>query len=74
MNMPEIIRLAGGASKLAAAVKRHHTTVLGWTRVPPEHVRVVSTLIGKTAHDLRPDLWEPSDAIPATERETAGAT
>jgi hypothetical protein len=67
MDMPEIIRLAGGVTKIAVAVKRHHTTVLGWTRVPPEHVRVVSALIEKTPHDLRPDLWGPSDVLPVTE-------
>lgn len=64
MDMPEIIRRAGGLVKLAKAAGRHHATVLGWTRVPPQHVRAVSAATGLTAHELRPDLWDPPDTAP----------
>ena len=59
MDMHEVIRRAGGVVKLAVAVKRHHATILGWTQVPPCHVRVVAAATGIPAHQLRPDLWDP---------------
>jgi hypothetical protein len=59
MDMPEVIRRAGGLVKLAKAAGRHHATILGWTRVPPQHVRAVSAATGLSAHELRPDLWDP---------------
>ena len=62
MNMEDIIRAAGGASKLASAVNRHRASVLGWIRVPPQHAAAVSAATGIPRHVLRPDLWEPPDA------------
>ena len=62
MNMRDIIRAAGGASKLANAVGRHRASVLGWTRVPAEHAAAVSAATGIPRHVLRPDLWEPPKA------------
>lgn len=59
--MSEIIRRAGGLVKLAKAAGRHHATILGWTRVPPQHVKAVSFITGIPAHQLRPDLWDPPD-------------
>lgn len=75
MEMKEIIQRAGGVTKLAAAVGRHHATVLGWSAVPPKHVRLVATLIGATAHELRPDLWDarPSDAATDHSDDTRSA-
>lgn len=57
--MSEIIRRTGGLVKTAKAVGRHHATILGWTRVPPQHVKAVSAASGIPAHELRPDLWDP---------------
>jgi DNA-binding transcriptional regulator YdaS (Cro superfamily) len=57
--MPEIIQRAGGVTKLAAAVGRHHATILGWHRVPAEHAKAVAEASGIPLHELRPDLWEP---------------
>jgi len=42
MTMDEIIERAGGVTKLAAIVARHHSTVLGWKRVPAQHVRPIA--------------------------------
>jgi DNA-binding transcriptional regulator YdaS (Cro superfamily) len=70
--MKEIIRRAGGVSKLAAAVGRHHATVIGWKAVPPAHVRVVSQVTGLSPHQLRPDLWDspPSEVTREPSRGT----
>jgi DNA-binding transcriptional regulator YdaS (Cro superfamily) len=64
MEMSEIIRRAGGLVKLAKAAGRHHATILGWTRVPPQHVKAVSAATKIPAHELRPDLWDPPAAAP----------
>ena len=59
MEVSEVIRAAGGPSKLAKAVNRHHGTVLRWSRVPAEHLRVVARVTGIPAHILRPDVVDP---------------
>ena len=64
MHVTEIIERAGGASKLARALRLHHTTVLGWTAVPPKHVPAVAALLEIDRHDIRPDLWEPGPQQP----------
>jgi DNA-binding transcriptional regulator YdaS (Cro superfamily) len=63
MNMRDIIASGGGASKLARALGLHHTTVLGWDRVPAERVPAVSAVTGIPRHELRPELWEPPPAV-----------
>jgi DNA-binding transcriptional regulator YdaS (Cro superfamily) len=63
MDVTEIIKQAGGASKLARILGLHHTTVLGWIDVPPKHVPAIAALLEVDRHEIRPDLWEaPSDA------------
>lgn len=57
MNTREIIRRAGGPLKVAKAVGRHHATVIGWHRVPAEHVRTVSRMSGLSPHIIRPDVF-----------------
>ncbi|XRB28335.1 helix-turn-helix domain-containing protein [Novacetimonas hansenii] len=57
MNTREIIRRAGGPLKVAKAVGRHHATVIGWRRVPAEHVRTVSRMCGIPSHIIRPDVF-----------------
>jgi DNA-binding transcriptional regulator YdaS (Cro superfamily) len=64
MEMSEVIRRAGGLVKLAKAVGRHHATILGWTSVPPKHVRAVAAATQIPPHELRPDLWDAPDAPP----------
>ena len=58
MDVTEIIKEAGGASKLARHLGLHHTTVLGWCEVPPKHVPAISALLNIERHEIRPDLWE----------------
>lgn len=74
MEMPEIILRAGGLVKLAAAVGRHHTTVLGWTNVPPKHVKAVAAVTGIPPHMLRPDLWDEPSSVPVPRRAKRPAT
>lgn len=66
MDVTEIIKEAGGASRLARHLGLHHTTVLGWAEVPPKHVPAVAALLHVDRHEIRPDLWErppqPSEA------------
>lgn len=57
MEISEIIRRAGGVSKVAKATHRHHTSVMGWKRVPVEHARTVQELTDIPLHVLRPDVW-----------------
>jgi hypothetical protein len=63
MHIKEIIRLAGGPSKVARALARSHTTVIGWERVPAEHARRVAVLAGLHPSKVRADLYdEPSSS------------
>ena len=59
MDIRDIIRAGGGASRLAATLGCHHTSVLGWKRVPAERVPAVSAATGIPRHELRSDLWDP---------------
>ena len=63
MDMKHITLAAGGTAKLAKAVGRHRASVRGWTRVPAEHAAAVSAATGIPRHVLRPDLWEPPEAV-----------
>jgi DNA-binding transcriptional regulator YdaS (Cro superfamily) len=58
MKITEIIKAAGGPTKLARGLGLHHTTVLGWRHVPAERAAEVSRITGIPRHELRPDLWE----------------
>lgn len=58
-DMRTVIRAAGGVVKLAQAVNRQHATIIGWSRVPAEHVRAVHEVTGIPKHELRPDLFDP---------------
>lgn len=58
MDIAEIIRAAGGPSRVGREIGRSHATVIGWERVPPHHVRKVAQLAGLTPFDLRPDLYD----------------
>ena len=59
MQVREIIKAAGGASRVGREIGRHHATVLGWERVPAEHARQVAELAGVHPHDVRPDVYDP---------------
>jgi DNA-binding transcriptional regulator YdaS (Cro superfamily) len=62
MDINDVFKAAGGVTKLARGLGLHHTTVLGWTAVPPKHVRAVTALTGIPAHELRSDLWDAPGA------------
>lgn len=59
MDTREIIRLAGGPSKVARASRRHHATVIGWARIPAEHVLTIARMSGISPHEIRPDVFGP---------------
>jgi hypothetical protein len=66
MQVSDIIRAAGGASKVAKAIDRHHATVLRWQRVPAEHVRQVARLTKLQPHVIRPDIYDaPAEQVAA---------
>lgn len=66
MELSKIIAKAGGPSKVAKAIGRHHTSILGWKRVPVEHVKAMETLTGIPRHILRDDVYEaPADEVAA---------
>jgi DNA-binding transcriptional regulator YdaS (Cro superfamily) len=58
MDIAEIIKRAGGVSRLARILSLHHSTVLGWADVPPKHVPAIASLLEVERHEIRPDLWE----------------
>lgn len=63
MDIREIIKRGGGPSKLARSLGLHHTSVLGWQRVPAGRVKRVSELTGVPLYEIRPELWEkPANA------------
>lgn len=74
MDISEIIRRAGGASKVAKHLGRHHSSVLGWARVPPQHVRAIAGLSGVAPEVIRPDIFgEPTDHHTAAPQPEAAA-
>jgi hypothetical protein len=56
MEIDEIIKMAGGPSRVAKAIGRHHSTILGWKTVPPEHVAKLAEISGIRPAEIRPDL------------------
>jgi len=66
MELSEIIKAAGGASKLAKALGVQHSTPLRWKSVPSHHVPAVSALTLIPRHLIRADLYEaPSLSVDA---------
>jgi hypothetical protein len=57
-SVKDILESSGGVVKVARAIGRHHTTVMGWTRIPAEHARAIRDLSGLPLHEIRPDLWD----------------
>jgi DNA-binding transcriptional regulator YdaS (Cro superfamily) len=71
MDIKSIIRAAGGPTKLAKALGRRHTTILGWKRVPAEHAAAVSCITSIPRHEIRPDLWEKPEPHRASSQKAA---
>jgi DNA-binding transcriptional regulator YdaS (Cro superfamily) len=61
MDIAVIIKKAGGASALGRAVGLHHSTILGWKRVPAVRVAQVAHATGLTREQIRPDIFGPDD-------------
>ena len=64
MDVKEVIRAAGGPSRLGQAIGRRHVTVLRWRQVPAEHARAVARLAGLHPSQVRPDLYDPPESPP----------
>lgn len=69
MEISDLIRKAGGPSRVARELKRHHTSVLGWTKVPAEHARAVAKLAAVHPCEVRPDLYDPPASLPVQPSE-----
>ena len=65
MTPCELIRIAGGVTKVARALSLSHSTVLGWQQIPLAHVPAISRTFGVSRHDLRPDYWEQDRVVEA---------
>lgn len=57
----------GRVSSLARECKVTHGAVLQWVEVPAHHVRVVASITGIPANELRPDVFDAP--IPASHTE-----
>ncbi|GCD53066.1 transcriptional regulator [Acetobacter pasteurianus] len=74
--MKDLIKAAGGVTKVAKAVNRSHSTVSLWCRVPAEHVQTVSRLSGIPVWKIRPDVFPApisAGAVDAPENGTGEA-
>ena len=60
MDIKDLIRRGGGPSKIGRALGLSHSTVLGWSKVPAEHVLAVETETGISRHEIRPDVFGPA--------------
>lgn len=71
LPIAQIIRAAGGQSKIARRFGIQRQAVNGWRRVPAERALLVAEMSGLPLHKIRPDLYPPSAAasdINMTER------
>jgi DNA-binding transcriptional regulator YdaS (Cro superfamily) len=53
---------AGGVVSLARELGIKHTAFYSWKRVPAERVLDIERITGIGRHELRPDLFEASEA------------
>ncbi len=57
MTINDIIRLAGGAQRLARELGVLHQAIYKWERVPSARVLDVCRLTGLRPYDVRADLY-----------------
>lgn len=65
MNVSEIVTVAGGLKKLGEIAGVDHSTVAGWKRagrIPVERARKIHEALDIPLHEIRPDVWRPTDA------------
>jgi DNA-binding transcriptional regulator YdaS (Cro superfamily) len=67
----EAVKIAGGASTLGPALGITRSAVSMWKNVPYDKVLDVERLTGVSRHRLRPDLYGPPPAAPATQDAAA---
>lgn len=56
----------GRQAELAAALKITSGAISQWSQVPPERALEVERITGISRHDLRPDIFGPSNLEKAT--------
>jgi DNA-binding transcriptional regulator YdaS (Cro superfamily) len=54
-------KAAGGPAALARGLKISRSAVSQWNRIPIERVSEVEKITGIPRHELRPDIFRPSD-------------
>lgn len=59
MDVRNIIRAAGGPSRIGKAIGKTHSAVCRWKKVPSVHVLTVASLSGISPHTIRPDVFGP---------------
>ncbi|GAN95458.1 phage protein [Komagataeibacter europaeus NBRC 3261] len=59
MDVRNIIRAAGGPSRIGEAIGKTHSAVCRWKKVPSVHVLTVASLSGISPHAIRPDVFGP---------------
>lgn len=65
MDILELVKRAGGTTKLAAALGITKNAPYQWRKIPPKHVPEISRIFNIPRHELRGDLWEaPECKIP----------
>jgi len=52
---------AGGIAKLASSLGVKHQSFYSWKRIPAERVLDLERITGISRHELRPDLYPPSE-------------
>lgn len=64
MTIDEIIRVAGGVTKLAEIAGVNHATIsASWRRtgrVPVERALLLHAKLNIPLHEIRPDVWQPT--------------
>lgn len=61
------IACAGGLTALAGPLRISKQAVQQWSEVPPLRVLEVERISGVSRHELRPDIYPPTDVSRETE-------
>jgi DNA-binding transcriptional regulator YdaS (Cro superfamily) len=58
------IEAKGNLARLAKELGIAHQSIYSWSRIPAERVIDVERITGIPRHELRPDIYPPTDAQP----------